>query len=383
MKIAIASNFLNHHQLMLCNALKQYCDEFYFIATTPITEERLKLGYADMNYQYDFVVRTYDKSTSTKQLKEILSECDAVLFGACPDSYIDYRINKGKLSFLTTERFFKKGMWRRFYPASRRKVFNRTVKFKNNDYYVLCASAFVSFELSLLGFPSQKCYKWGYFPQVDCPDKYPERNNDKLKILWVGRMLSLKRADSALKACSYLMKAGVDFQLDFIGDGECREDLKRLGEKLKISEKISFLGSMSPENVREAMLGADIFLFTSNFREGWGAVLNESMSCGCAVLASSAVGSVPFLIEDGKNGVVYKYGSQRDFNKKLKILAENKEKRMNLGKNAVDTIKNLYSADIAAQRLVEFINSKDRECCKYTEGPMSLAKIIKNNWYRK
>lgn len=383
MIITFVSVFLNHHQLMLCKALKERCDEFYFISTSRIVSERLNLGYKELDYEYDFVVRTYDENFDEKRLYDILSKSDAVIFGDCPNSLLEYRMNLNKLSFLFSERLYKKGVIRRFYPPTREKVKNRILRFKDKELYVLCASGFLAWDLALSGFPTQKCYKWGYFPYVDCPDQYPLRNNLKLKILWAGRMIDCKRADSALKVCRKLKKSGVDFQLDFIGDGDKANKLKKLTQRYKMENNVRFLGSMPSEKVREAMLEADVFLFTSDFREGWGAVLNEAMSCGCAVLASSAVGSVPFLIEDGKNGLIYKYGSQSDFYKKLKILAENKEMRESLGKNAVATICNEYSADTAAERLVEFIQSKDKETCSYERGPMSSAEIIRNNWYRK
>lgn len=51
---------------------------------------------------------------------------------------------------------------------------------------------------------------------------------------------------------------------------------------------------MKASEVRSYMEKADIYLFTSDFNEGWGAVLNESMNSGCAVVASHAIGSVPF-----------------------------------------------------------------------------------------
>ncbi len=376
----MVSNFLNHHQLTLCNAFTDICDGFYFIATSPISGDRLKLGYADMNRAYDFVVRTYDKSTSMQRIREILTECDAVIFGACSDKYIEFRMKQGKLSFLASERFFKKGVWRRFYPPVAKKVANRTVRYAGDNYYILCASAFLSWDLSLLGYPAHKCYKWGYFPQVDCFDSYPERNNEKLRILWAGRMIDWKRADTALKACCNLHKSGVDFQLDLIGDGNCAAELKKLSVRYRLNDKVNFLGSMPPEKVREEMLASDIFLFTSNFREGWGAVLNEAMSCGCAVLASSAAGSVPYLIEDNKNGIIYKYNSQKDFNKKLRLLASDKSLRKNLGECAMDTINNKYSARVAVQRFVDFVKSEGK--ASFESGPMSEAEIIKNQWYK-
>ena len=43
-----------------------------------------------------------------------------------------------------------------------------------------------------------------------------------------------------------------------------------------------------------------IHLFTSNHLEGWGAVVNEAMNSGCAVVANREAGAVPYLIEHGK-----------------------------------------------------------------------------------
>lgn len=383
MIITLVSSYLNHHQLLLCNILRERCDKFYYVSTGRIPKERLEFGYKELDYEYDFVLRTYDGSTTEEQLKDVFTKSDVVIFGSCPSSFIKYRMNLNKLSFLFSERFFKKGVWRRFIPFTRKKVLDRIVQFKDKNIYVLCASAFLTWELSLLGFPAEKCYRWGYFPQVDFLEKYPERKNSQLKILWVGRMIDCKRSETALKACRALLKSGADFHLDFIGDGEKKDKLIALSDKYGLTSHVTFWGSMSSENVRKAMLKSDVFLFTSDYREGWGAVLNEAMSCGCAVLASSAVGSVPFLIDDEKNGLIYKYGSQKDFNKKLIRLANDRDLCRKLGENAIDTIAKGYSPKLAVDRLLEFVKSEDKSEVSFESGPMSMSPIIKNKWYKK
>ena len=47
---------------------------------------------------------------------------------------------------------------------------------------------------------------------------------------------------------------------------------------------------------------------TSNQEEGWGVVVNEAMNSGCVVIGSNLAGSVPYLIENGKNGLIYNCG---------------------------------------------------------------------------
>ena len=78
----------------------------------------------------------------------------------------------------------------------------------------------------------------------------------------------------------------------------------------KLEDCVHMLGAMSPDEVRKHMEQANIFLFTSDRNEGWGAVLNEAMNSGCAVVASHAIGSVPYLIKNGNNGYIYENEGQ-------------------------------------------------------------------------
>lgn len=383
MIVTFVSTYLNHHQLSLCEELRKRCDEFYYIATGSMPSERGKFGYEDVNTKYDFVVRAFDSSTKVERIKELLSVSDVVIFGSCPNKYIEYRMRQNKLSFLYSERFFKKGVWRRFIPRTRKNVTDRVVRFKDKELYALCASAFLPWDLKLLGFSPDKCFCWGYFPQVNEYDICPKRNNSTVKILWAGRMLDWKRTKDAIKVAAKLRNQGLDFTFDIIGCGDMDSSLQAMVKKYKLSDRVTFLGSMAPQQVAEKMEQSDIFLMTSNFREGWGAVVNEAMSTGCAVLASSAVGSVPYLINDGKNGLIYKYGDNGDFAKKLRVLIENKPLRESLGVAAYKTIKHDYCAKVAAERLIEFAKSKSKSEFHYETGPMSKAPVIKNNWYKK
>lgn len=84
-----------------------------------------------------------------------------------------------------------------------------------------------------------------------------------------------------------------------------------------LSEYVTFAGFKKPEQVREYMENADIFLFTSDYGEGWGAVLNEAMNSCMAVVADCGIGAAPFLLKPGKNGMVYPDGNFAIFIKTL------------------------------------------------------------------
>ena len=137
---------------------------------------------------------------------------------------------------------------------------------------------------------------------------------------------------------------------------------------------ITMLGSQPHEVVLEEMQKADIYLFTSDRNEGWGAVLNEAMSSGCAVVASDAIGSAPFLIENGKNGYMYRDGDINDLLQKVCSLIDNPQKRNQFSDEAIKTIGEEWSIENATNNLIKLIHGLHKNGKTPIEtGPCSLA----------
>ena len=362
MKIAFFSNFLNHHQLPLCEALYNTEGvEFLFVACEKIPEDRLKMGYEDMNTKYPFVLRAYeDAEAATK----VADEYDAVIFGACPTSYLARRMNEDKLSFRFCERSLKKGTWRRFIPRTRKKIYEGYTKYKKKKLYILGASSYAASDLALCGFDKKKCFEWGYFPAIDeknLDDVFAKKHENKVpEILYAGRLLPLKHVIDTVKAVHNLKKQNVDAHFTIIGEGECAVEIKNYVETNDLSDRVTMLPFMSPDEVRKYMDKADIFVFGSNFYEGWGAVVNEAMNSACATVVSHAVGSAAYLIRSGENGYVYKFADVNDLTEKLKALVCNQELRENFGKEAYKTVTELWTASVAAERFIKLCETIER-----------------------
>jgi len=112
-------------------------------------------------------------------------------------------------------------------------------------------------------------------------------------------------------------------------------------------------------------------------------VLNEAMNSGCAVVASHAIGSVPFLMKDGENGLIYESGNVDMLYEKVKYLLDKPEEQIRLGTAAYHTIADLWNAEVAAERFVELskhILAGEKHPDLYKDGPCSKAEIIKDNW---
>ena len=194
----------------------------------------------------------------------------------------------------------------------------------------------------------------------------------KHSILWVARLIPLKHPEAPIEVARQLKAAGYNFQLNIIGVGPLREKLEKLIKKYALEDEVCLLGAMSPEAVREYMEESEIFLFTSDKNEGWGAVLNESMNSGCAVVASDAIGSVPYLLNDGENGLTYKSGKVKDLYKKVKWLLDNPDKRKEMGEKAYQTLVETWNAETAAERLLALIEDIQKgEGIRFVSGPCS------------
>lgn len=392
MKVVFFSNFLNHHQLPLC---KEFCKredvEFTFVATEPISQERINMGYADMNKAYDFILCAYESESSFCKAEELAISSDIMIFGSAPLTFLQKRMVNNKLTFYFCERILKKGTWRRFVPLVYRKIYNSFIRYRNKPLYVLSASAFLSNDLKLCGFPTIKCFKWGYFPEITLKNinllLQQKRENKVVEILFAGRLLCLKNVLDTVKALKILlMKNITNFHFTIIGEGEQKKDIESYVENNSLQEYVTILPFMSADEVREYMDKANVYVFGSNFYEGWGAVVNEAMNSACALVVSHAVGSAPYLIENGVNGLIYECGNINHLANQLNILIENQIYREEVSINAYNTIIKEWTAEIAVERFLELskiLEKTPNNSSIYEKGVCSSADIFTNKWIKK
>lgn len=382
MKVLFVSNYFNHHQKYVSNEMYLNCDDYKFIATSKMREERKKLGYSDSSlppYVLDF-----SEDDRIKDIINISSGSDVTIVGSAPEQYLAAIQSKNKLVFRYSERIYKnKYQWYKW-PFRLYTFYKNYGKFKNT--YLLCSSAYTATDYAKHFTYINKTYKWGYFPETKRYDDLSELFNRKnpLKILWCGRFIDWKHAEHAIEVAFRLKNNGYNFKMDFIGNGALEEKLKRKVIDMNLNECISFLGAMSPEKVREQMENSGIYLFTSDRNEGWGAVLNESMNSGCAVVASHAIGAVPYLLKDRENGFIYNSGDIDMLYEKVKYLLENPNEQRRLGQMAYQTIVDEWNAEVAVKRLLilaEHILNGEKIPDLFSSGPCSKAEIIKDNWY--
>jgi len=135
---------------------------------------------------------------------------------------------------------------------------------------------------------------------------------DEKIILTFGRVSFEKNIDQIIKA----MKSVPDSHLVVAGSGPSLEELKKLPGKLGIKNRVTFTGFVDGKLKSTYFSAADAFVIASN-SETQGLVVLESMACGTPVIGADAM-ALPELIENGKNGWLYKHNDISDLTKKMK-----------------------------------------------------------------
>ena len=384
MKIIFITNFFTPHQEEICSKLYTETENnFFLIETVDTSNKKIPIGWQALK-KPDYVI-DYNSFLKNKKkyLKEI-NDSDVVIFGSAPVRLVKTRLKSGRLTFKYSERVYKKKCPWYELPFRAVKYYFQIERHKN--LYLLCASAFTAGDYAKTGTFKNRTYRWGYFPyskEYDIKNLMEEKTADS--ILWAGRLIDWKHPEIPVKIAKMLKSDGYDFHLNIIGTGDTDDDIRVLIQKENLSENVHLLGSMKPQKVREYMEKSKIFLSTSDRQEGWGAVLNEAMNSGCAIVASSAIGSAPYLIKDGENGFLYKDGDLNDLYKKVKHLLDNSDLRKVFGEKAYRTIANVWNGKVAAERLIALskeLSDKKNSADLYSDGPCSRAKILKDNWYK-
>lgn len=152
--------------------------------------------------------------------------------------------------------------------------------------------------------------------------------SDKIVFLNISRFLDWKRLEDLATALLILERESPTIaakcELILIGGGPWKAHLEILS-KLRLI-RVNLVGNMFPERLIAYYSAADVFAFPS---EGdiWGLVVNEALSMGLPVVCTERIGSAE-LVEDGVNGFRIPVRAPETLAARLKLLAENKDMRM-------------------------------------------------------
>lgn len=385
MRIAFFASGISPHIAPMCDELYKYCNgNFRFFATDKNIIPAMKImGAENLHKEKQYFVNVNDSVENLLMSEEWAREADVAIVG-CSNCYryIDMRFESGdKLTFKLRERVFKTGEYLKEDLKQQKKI--ETIrKYKDKNLYFLAAGTFAPYDLTCIGIDKNKIIKWGYFPkESEKPFENMVKSTDgTIRLIWFGRFVREKLSLNAIKATKILVDDGYDVSLSMIGYGEEEDELKKYVSDNDLSEKILFLGPMNETQIRHELRESHIFLMTSNYEEGWGAVVNEAMSEGCVPVVSYATGASQLLIEDIECGRLFSYKKIQELVTQIKTLIDNREQINKYSQNAYLVIRNQWNARIAVGRLIDFIEiiTTNGQIIEYDSGPCSRIAILKD-----
>lgn len=154
-------------------------------------------------------------------------------------------------------------------------------------------------------------------------------SDDKLTLLFVGRLISRKGADLAVKSLAAINRE--DVELLVVGSGRLENGLKQLAQEQGIADRVQFLGYVPDDKLLVLYSSVDATLFLSNY-EGFGLVILESLASGTPVIGTP-VGGFPDIVTDGKEGVIVKRDA-KDIANAIESLADEPERLTEMGRRA-------------------------------------------------
>ena len=171
---------------------------------------------------------------------------------------------------------------------------------------------------------------------------------DAFVVTFVGRMIKIKQVDVLIRAWAKVCKQIPDAVLLLIGEGEEKDALQNLVQRIGVDENVWFIGKVLAVKVAGYLQFSDISVLPSR-SEGMSNAMLEAMSVGLPVVATS-VGSAPEIIKHRENGLLINCEGdiESELAEALKMLGRDLFLHRSLSKKARKHIVEKYAIDRVA-----------------------------------
>jgi glycosyltransferase involved in cell wall biosynthesis len=148
--------------------------------------------------------------------------------------------------------------------------------------------------------------EWGKIKIIRCgisetfAAQDPRPITDNRRLVCVARLAEQKGLPVLMDAAASLVRAGVDFRLDIMGDGVLRKPLEEMIVREGLQGHVFLRGWQTEVQIREAIESSRALVLPS-FAEGLPVVLMEALALGRPVVCTRIAG-ISELVVDGENG---------------------------------------------------------------------------------
>ena len=180
------------------------------------------------------------------------------------------------------------------------------------------------------------------------PQKQRERNIAP-RFISIRHLEPLYNIPCIMQAYEQVLKVYPNATLDILGKGSMREQLEQYVVDKKLTG-VQFVGQVPNQQIYDYLDKADIMLSASR-ADNMPVSLLEAMNTGLLVI-SSRVGGVPYMIEEGKTGVLFESDNANELAQKMLWALEHQEEVKYIIANAHADVQK-YSWEHVKQQLID------------------------------
>ena len=179
--------------------------------------------------------------------------------------------------------------------------------------------------------------------------KFRKRERFEPRFIVTRSLEDIYNVECVLKAFQKIHEKIPDSRIDILGDGSLRRDLEGKVKRWGLEESVIFHGVVPHSRIQEYYQKNDIFLNASNVDNLPGTIL-EAFACGLPVISTKA-GGIPYMVEDGKTGLLVEKNDHEAMAENALFLIENQETAADLAKKARKECEK-YSAEAVRTVLI-------------------------------
>jgi len=177
-------------------------------------------------------------------------------------------------------------------------------------------------------------------------------NSKEIIIIGVGRLIYGKGFQDLITGFARLDKKIIKkSKLILIGDGDYRKELEELSKRLKINNKIIFLGEKNEDEIIKLLNITDIFVNPS-YSEGMPTTVLEAGAVGIPVIATG-VGGTKEIIINNSTGILIEQKNPSQVKEAIEFFIKNKKKKEEFARNLNNLIKKDYNYNNMINKFVE------------------------------
>lgn len=183
---------------------------------------------------------------------------------------------------------------------------------------------------------------------------YRERNPLKPYFLCTRHFEPMYNIPCVVKAFKIITKKFPEAKLGLVGDGPERKKIVNLVKQLGINDKVKFYGKLPHKELPKIYDNYDIFINASNIDNFPGSIV-EAFAAGLPVVSTNP-GGIPYLVEDGKTGLLVNINNYEALAKKAIFLLENPQIAIQIARAARKESEK-YQWKNVKKKLLEVISS--------------------------